>query len=186
MPTRFRYVPVEKQTYALSAAEILMATDQELNEYMSVKKYAPYRQDKGDRSRWKKSTQEKLHELKAKVSERTGTSFHAGSGARRSGEDEQVERVKKRKGKKERMKLKAAAAGIEENGEVDVDDQDAPKPSVKKGNAKRKRDQAADESPSTKVGDDPEGGDGDGDGVAKKRRKRRHKKKDTEGVTVVS
>ncbi|KAF8891880.1 KRI1-like family C-terminal-domain-containing protein [Infundibulicybe gibba] len=43
MPTRFKYVPVQPQSFALSPVEILMATDQELNEYMSVKKYAPYR-----------------------------------------------------------------------------------------------------------------------------------------------
>src|SRR6266700_6241637 len=96
MPTRFKYVPVQPQTYALSPAEILMATDQELNEYMSVKKYAPYRQDKNNPQRWNK-TQEKLHELKAKIGERAGTSFINGS----RGEAGQ-EKVKKRKGKKER------------------------------------------------------------------------------------
>ena len=37
MPTRFRYVSVPKQDFSLTPAEILMATDKELNEYMSIK-----------------------------------------------------------------------------------------------------------------------------------------------------
>lgn len=106
MPTRFKYVPVQSQNYALTPAEILMATDQELNEYMSVKKYAPYREDKNDRHRWNPKSQEKLREIKSKVNERSGGRFsnHAGGSraAAAGGEDGQGEK-KKRMGKKERQ-----------------------------------------------------------------------------------
>jgi protein KRI1 len=43
MPTRFHYAPVIADTFGLSAEEILLATDAELNNFTSVKKYAPYR-----------------------------------------------------------------------------------------------------------------------------------------------
>ena len=75
---------------------------------MSVKKYAPYRQDKGDRYRWNKKEQEKLHELKSIIKDRTGNAFGMRSmgGGQASGDG--GEKPKKRKGKKERMKAKVA------------------------------------------------------------------------------
>ena len=99
-----------------------MATDQELNEYVSVKKYAPYRQDKGDRYRWNKKDQEKLHELKSIVKNRSGgiRTMAGGQAPSDSGE-----KVKKRKGKKERMKAKMLETPMDDNrpisaGELDT------------------------------------------------------------------
>ncbi|KAK7691350.1 hypothetical protein QCA50_004746 [Cerrena zonata] len=43
IPTRFKYTKVQPQTFALTPEEILLATDAELNQYMGIKKYAPYR-----------------------------------------------------------------------------------------------------------------------------------------------
>ncbi|KAF8802648.1 Krr1-domain-containing protein, partial [Phlegmacium glaucopus] len=106
LPTRFRYVPVQPQNYALTPVEILLATDQELNEYVSVKKYAPYRHDKGDRYRWNKKDQEKLHELKSTIKNRSGNAFGIRTMAGGHGPADGSE--KKRKGKKERMKAKVA------------------------------------------------------------------------------
>jgi len=180
LPTRFKYVPVQPQTYALTPAEILMATDQELNEYMSVKKYAPYRHDKSNPQRWNKKTQEKLHELKAKVGERAGTSFINNSRGR--GEDGQ-EKVKKRKGKKERMKLKAVNEDAE--GPADIEMEEEPPNGVErktperseKGSKKRKRNSGeglgdeegrrASRKDNASVRDES---------AAKKKRKRRHRK----------
>lgn len=102
MPTRFKYTQVEPQSYALTASEILAATDAELNQYIPVKKYAPYRQDKKDG--WDRTRTDRLKELKGAVSERTKVLF--GDLADTSGAGEV--RVKKRKGKKERMKEKEA------------------------------------------------------------------------------
>ncbi|KAG6857754.1 hypothetical protein H0H87_004170 [Tephrocybe sp. NHM501043] len=99
MPTRFKYVPVQPQNFALTPVEILMATDQELNEYMSVKKYAPYRHE----MKWDSKRNDRLKELKGKIAERTSNNgFATGNRADRGDKP-----VKKRKGKKERLKLKA-------------------------------------------------------------------------------
>ncbi|PPR06766.1 hypothetical protein CVT26_003916 [Gymnopilus dilepis] len=130
LPTRFKYVPVPAQDFALTPAEILMATDQELNEYTSLKKYAPYRLDKDSKHKYHKKTQEKLWELKAKIAERSkqmygvdigGTGSNA-IGVQSRGGDEEAPK-KRRKGKKERMKLKAAKAaeGAEDDDEADGD-----------------------------------------------------------------
>ncbi|XP_057504913.1 protein kri1 [Actinidia eriantha] len=42
--TRFKYKEVGAKTYGLSAEEILMLDDKELNQYVSIKKLAPYRE----------------------------------------------------------------------------------------------------------------------------------------------
>ena len=85
LPTRFKYVPVPTQTYSLTPVEILLATDKELNEYVSVKKYAPYRQEK-DRSRWDTKEKEKLREFKEKLGERVGERVGFGVGNQGGGE----------------------------------------------------------------------------------------------------
>lgn len=155
-----------------------MATDQELNEYMSVKKYAPYRHDKSNPQRWNKKTQEKLHELKAKVGERAGTSFI--NSPRGRGEDGQ-EKVKKRKGKKERMKLKAVNGDAE--GAADIEMEEGPpngaEPNERneEGSKKRKRNPGEDEEGRrTSRQNNPSVRD-DGSAASKKR-KRRHRKKE--------
>ncbi|KAF8150489.1 KRI1-like family C-terminal-domain-containing protein [Mycena galopus ATCC 62051] len=159
MPTRFHYASVAPQKYGLSPVEILLAKDSELNEYMSVKKYAPYRAE--NKAGWDHTRNERLRELKGKVKERMTTGGRdmvpdAGwGGAGNGGGDGQVK--KKRKGKKERMKEKgdAAEGGGEAEAEAEGGEQD-------KG-SKRKRDDAVD-------ADEPlEGG----------KKKRRRKKKDS-------
>ena len=47
MPTRFHYTSTAPENYGLTPAEILLATDAELNSYVGLKKLAPYRVDKG-------------------------------------------------------------------------------------------------------------------------------------------
>jgi protein KRI1 len=123
LPTRFNYVPIAKQTYALSPTEILYATDKELNEFMSIKRYAPY---KNDARKWDTARQQKLHELQATLKEREKTGGWLIKDGEKSNNDGYGERKwqageegkpKKRKGKKERMKAKAAATGLGEDGE---------------------------------------------------------------------
>jgi protein KRI1 len=139
-----------------------MATDAELNQYMSVKKYAPYRKD----LKWDPARGDRLKQLKQQISERNGPGMNmdeegTGSGGRQG---------KKRKGKKERMKMKTGAPEVEgtEHGEIKV----KAKP-LKKGDevggggddSKRKRGSAQvdeDEQEDRKIG---------------KKRRRRHKKK---------
>lgn len=157
MKTKFRYVPVQPQNFALTAAEILMATDAELNEYMGVKKYAPYRKD----ARWDPNRNDKLKDLKSKISERVGAPL-----AKSLTSAEQTQKpAKKRKGKKERMKAKLENPGSEEEDEGEGDEE-VEKVVVEK--EKRKR------SPEDE-------GEADETAVATKKKKRRHKKK-TEGA----
>jgi len=47
LPTRFKYAKVAPSSFNLSAQEILLATDAELNSFLSLRKIAPYRQDDG-------------------------------------------------------------------------------------------------------------------------------------------
>ncbi|RDX56693.1 Krr1-domain-containing protein [Lentinus brumalis] len=153
MPTRFKYTKVEPQSFGLTPAEILMATDAELNTFMGIKKYAPYRKEGKGRT-WDGQRVARLTELKTKLKERgvDAVQPHA------------EEKVKKRKGKKERMREKAAAGGAtgdggdEDNGDDLVQDVKGPK------EKKRKR----------VASGDAEEGEEAGEGTKKKRR--RHKK----------
>ncbi|KAG1856903.1 KRI1-like family C-terminal-domain-containing protein [Suillus tomentosus] len=100
MPTRFKYTTAAPQTFALTPSEILMATDKELNQYVSVKRYAPYRAEKWDHNRG-----ERLAEFREKLKERAGTT--------RTSHRSEDPTPKKRLGKKERQKMKAVSgAGI--------------------------------------------------------------------------
>ncbi|KAJ7807836.1 hypothetical protein B0H14DRAFT_2871859 [Mycena olivaceomarginata] len=89
LPTRFHYTSVAPQSSGYS----------ELNEYMSVKKYAPYRAD--NKAGWDNTRNDRLRELKGKVKERMG------------GIDV-VERGGGAMGKKERMKEKGLEGAAEE------------------------------------------------------------------------
>jgi protein KRI1 len=101
MPTRFRYAKVEPQTFGLSPVDVLLATDAELNQYVGLKKIAPYR--KGG-SKWDKDRGARLKELQTTLQERK-----AAVGASNDISRHELEKPKKRKGKKERMRAKATA-----------------------------------------------------------------------------
>lgn len=135
MPTRFKYMPVEAQTFSLTPAEILTATNQELNQYMSVKKYAPYQ--KGQ-PKWDKNRGEKLKELKQKVGERMGNGGAKGADNAANGAADQK---KRRKGRKERMKEKDTT---EEKAPVDLAEAVAAPEPVAPVHGKRKREEEAD------------------------------------------
>ncbi|KAJ3896145.1 KRI1-like family C-terminal-domain-containing protein [Lentinula edodes] len=92
IPTRFQYTRVEPENFHLSPTEILMATDAELNEYMGIKKFAPYRKA----GKWDSNRGDRLKELRQKIGER-------GYGGDITQDDKPA---KKRKGKKERMRMK--------------------------------------------------------------------------------
>ncbi|KAJ6631459.1 KRI1-like family C-terminal-domain-containing protein [Mycena sp. CBHHK59/15] len=148
MPTRFHYTTVAPQNYALTPVEILLATDTELNEYMSVKKYAPYRGD--TQGGWDKTRGDRLREFKTRLKERMG-------GLGEQAHEGEVK--KKRKGKKERMKSKVDPADAEEGGADGAADGSS---------LKRKRDDAE-----PGAGEDAE--DGPAPEGGKKKRKRKKK-----------
>jgi protein KRI1 len=143
MPTRFKYATVQPQSFALTPSEILMATDAELNQYLSVKRYAPYRKE----GRWDNTRNDRLKELKGKLAERSEKTDE-------DAEDGEKKRPR-RKGKKERqnLKLKAAAVGPEASVATDqsshqkrkgVGDDEMEK--AGSGKRKRRRLRKADES----------------------------------------
>ena len=92
MPTRFRYVSVPKQDFSLTPAEILMATDKELNEYMSIKKYAPYKRD----NKWDPKRPDKIRELRHKIGERTGGRMPFAAGGEGGQDGEKKKKLKER------------------------------------------------------------------------------------------
>ncbi|KAH9961622.1 KRI1-like family-domain-containing protein [Russula compacta] len=127
----FRYIPVSKTTFALNPTEILLADDKDLNEYVGLKKLAPYRRL---RDTWDARRGERLREFKTKVSARVGEADddvvlaeHLMDGERK---------VKRRKGKKERMRERAARAPeeCEVAGEVETKATDSPRRSNKHAN----------------------------------------------------
>ena len=152
MPTRFRYTPVKPEAFALTPVEILLATDQELNEYVSIKKYAPYRRDFS----WDKDRNAKLRDLKMRIAERTGIDASGDRGGGVDGQTRGAKPAKKRKGRKERMKAKAAAEAAANDTTEDEAQQ----------LGKRKLDDQAEDA--------HDAGNGD---AGTKKRKRRHKKK---------
>jgi protein KRI1 len=98
---------VEPSSFQLTPAEILLATDAELNDYVGLKRFAPYRQSRSGKTRdqWDSKRGEKLKAIRQALSHRTGGS-NWGGGA--SAGMEQSSETKKRKGKKERQKAKLA------------------------------------------------------------------------------
>ena len=96
---------MQKSNFGLTAAEILMATDAELNEYIGIKKLTPYR--KG-RDRWDNKQVERLRNFREKVQSRTGTSQWTVASVEHA--------KKKRKGRKERERARVAAVATEADG----------------------------------------------------------------------
>lgn len=173
LKTRFKYVKSSSSSFGLSPAEILLATDAELNELMSVKALAPYR--RGGLGRAGYGLGRRVRDLKAKLRDRKwGEEVEepskqqqkkkapggVGSNAIPLG-PKKVDgegRPGKRLGRKERMKLKTAA------GE-DVEGEQA-----SGVGEKRKRSESVVESTEPAA-------DAAAEGDAEKKKKRRKKKK---------
>ncbi|KAJ3726986.1 KRI1-like family C-terminal-domain-containing protein [Lentinula raphanica] len=150
MPTRFHYTHVHPESFHLTPAEILMATDAELNEYMGIKKFAPYRKT----GKWDSNRADRLKELKQKIGER-------GYGGDTPQDDKPA---KKRKGKKERMKMKMTV-DLDAGKDVEMGAEPSGKSSMPE-DSKRKR-----ESEDVEVQDGAETSN-------HRKKRRRHKKKD--------
>ena len=152
MPTRFKYTKVDPQSFSLTPVEILMATDAELNSYMGIKKYAPYRKE-GKGKTWDRNRTARLAELKTKLKER-------GLGVDDVTRDGKEPSVKKRKGKKERQKEKALAMAANPSTDtVLIPSDKSQKESDTSSSTKQKR----------------EADEGETEAPAKKRRRRQHK-----------
>ncbi|KAL5531994.1 KRI1 [Sanghuangporus sanghuang] len=119
IPTRFKYTPVLPDSYGLSATEILLADDAELNNLVGLRKVAaPYRKDRG--RAWDPKRGEKLKEFRKKLGESSAVGGAGGGGEGGSlngnveGEGEGAGMKGKRKGKKERQKAKLTTAIMSE------------------------------------------------------------------------
>ncbi len=129
MPTHFRYAPVAGTSYGLNASEILLADDKDLNEYVGLKKLAPYRKQ---HATWDAKRGERLREFKKKIS---GRLEEAGpDDATTEYPADGKHKTKKRKGKKERMREQAARAATEAEvmQEVETKSIDSPRQSIER------------------------------------------------------
>jgi protein KRI1 len=115
LPTRFKYTSVPNDTFGLDPVEILRATDAELNSYVGLRQFAPYKEGK---KRWDNSRNERLQEFRGALAAR-GVDARPSKRQRDDGVDGE-QPVKRRKGKKERMKAKAAQAA---KGEVEAEEE---------------------------------------------------------------
>ena len=146
MPTRFSYVPVAQASFGLSASEILLADDKDLNEYVGLKKLAPFRKQRGT---WDAKRGERLREFKNKISGRLGEADASGIAAEHHHRLVDSERkTKKRKGRKERMREKATEeAEVAEMVAIDsprqsnkrTENEEAPSEPVKKKRRRQKK-----------------------------------------------
>ncbi|GAC98060.1 potential nucleolar ribosome biogenesis factor [Pseudozyma hubeiensis SY62] len=98
LPTRFKYTQVAPADYGMSAVDILLADDEQLNNVVGLKNLQPYRRGKNRPMDLGK----KLGQFRKDVYGNTSKTA-----------DGQDKPVKKRMGKKERNRLKAAEAGAE-------------------------------------------------------------------------
>ncbi|KAF8141166.1 KRI1-like family C-terminal-domain-containing protein [Boletus edulis] len=174
MPTRFHYTSVAPESYGLSSAEILLATDAELNSYVGLKKLAPYRVDRGGKAKkdWDPKRVQRLKEFRETLHSRAGSRYQGswsldmGTNAK-SGATETQKEKKKRKGKKERTKLKTAQ-GEKDEVTDDKGNDASVQPGIESKLHGRKRE--ADHILAGGVEGDVD------DGAPKKKRRRRHKK----------
>jgi protein KRI1 len=121
LPTRFKYEKAAPQDYGLTPAEILLATDAELNQFLGMKHYAPYRHGSGVGAAGR-GMRDRLKELKATLAKRkwgempeeedaSGSRPRDQGWGKKSGEKSSSSGpAKKRKGKKERQREAAAGA----------------------------------------------------------------------------
>ncbi|SJX64818.1 related to KRI1-KRRI-Interacting protein 1 [Sporisorium reilianum f. sp. reilianum] len=96
LPTRFKYTQVAPADYGMSAVDILLADDEQLNSVVGLKNLQPYRRGKN---------------RPVDLGKRLGQFRKDVYGNTSKTQDGQEKPAKKRLGKKERTRLKAAAEG---------------------------------------------------------------------------
>uniref|UniRef100_A0A1D1Z208 RING-type E3 ubiquitin transferase n=1 Tax=Anthurium amnicola TaxID=1678845 RepID=A0A1D1Z208_9ARAE len=113
LKTRFSYRSVPSNRYGLSAEEILMTDDKELNQYVSLKKIAPYREDEWKVSRLKRYHQKMKKSLLLqgeKIGTEKNTKMHRsnGSASGKLGKKPQLEGSKVEQSRRSRRRHRQA------------------------------------------------------------------------------
>lgn len=112
LKTRFKYAKTKPKRFGMSASEILLIDDKELNQYVSLKKLAPYRDEE-----WKLSKQ-KRYMLKMRAKELLRTSS--------------LDKKKRKKSKVDSGKI-TSSNSVVENGEASTQE-----PNINTDNLSRK------------------------------------------------
>ncbi|KAF8926320.1 KRRI-Interacting protein 1, partial [Haplosporangium bisporale] len=134
LPTRFRYHRVKPSNFGLSPVEILLADDKDLNEFVSLKKFAPYRrpdEQENDIKKYSKKNRVQMfrHKLKQQVKDQDL--------------DKNWDPVKRRKKEAEKKEREEA-----ENKKTKEEDEETSKKDKKKKDKKRKADDDEDKEAS--------------------------------------
>jgi protein KRI1 len=124
LKTRFKYRKVQAQDWGLSTADILLATDKELNAYVSLKKLAPYREKEWEVSEWKQK--KALSALRARIAKRMDEELPEDKAARSKRMDEELPEDKAARSKRgtrrasKRPREEEQAPLVESRGDDDV------------------------------------------------------------------
>lgn len=126
MPVRFKYRNVEADNFGLKPTEILSAQDKDLNEYLSIKKLAPFRNTDHDSQwlqRWRKGKKKRQAELRRKLAAREralkeGTSGSEFTWAQPLTGDAASDKKKKKKSKKVKSDNDTDVAAAEEKRDM--------------------------------------------------------------------
>ena len=124
LPTRFRYRQVENDSFGLKPEEILEADDVLLNEFLSLKRLAPYRTrplDKQWLDKWKSKGKKRRRELRMKLQElRAGPEAAAPSEKRADKKDKKRSRDSDKLEKREKKhRTTDSSSKSEDTHEVD-------------------------------------------------------------------
>ncbi|BGP44834.1 Kinetochore protein Spc24 [Rhodotorula kratochvilovae] len=139
--TRFKYAKVPSTSFNLTPEEILLATDAELNAFMSLKKLAPYRQDSAAwQAKEAQKQRKKLKELRDTLRTRKWGEEVDEEQAQKA-LDKRREKKKRYRDNAEKRSAEAAGADGGEGGAAPTrgDDGEPPKKKKRAGKSERKR-----------------------------------------------
>ncbi|GAA5994929.1 KRI1 family protein [Rhodotorula paludigena] len=147
LKTRFRYAKVAPSSFNLTAEEILLATDAELNAFMSLKKLAPYRQDSAAwQAKQQQKQRKKLKELRDTLRQRKWGEEVDEAAAQRALDKRRDKKRRYRENAEKRKADALEAGGADEGGSGGADaaagDGEPPKKKKRAGKSERKRLQA--------------------------------------------